>query len=85
MWRLYHFPLCPFSRKLRLALAEKGDPVELRWKGVAAGKFNIDKEAVKTSFDKGGAASSQSTEWSVEHMSGPWGPLSLRGVCDNDM
>jgi glutathione S-transferase len=24
MWRLYQFPLCPFSRKVRLLLAEKG-------------------------------------------------------------
>lgn len=24
MWNLHHFPLCPFSRKVRLALAEKG-------------------------------------------------------------
>ena len=24
MWRLYQYPLCPFSRKVRLALAEKG-------------------------------------------------------------
>ena len=24
MWRLYQFPLCPFSRKVRLQLAEKG-------------------------------------------------------------
>ena len=30
MWQLYHFPLCPFSRKLRLALAEKGVRHELR-------------------------------------------------------
>lgn len=29
MWRLYQFPLCPFSRKLRLLLAEKGVPFEL--------------------------------------------------------
>ena len=30
MWQLYQFPLCPFSRKVRLVLAEKGvayDPV----------------------------------------------------------
>lgn len=27
--RLYHHPLCPFSRKVRLALAEKGLPIEL--------------------------------------------------------
>ncbi|UZK69078.1 glutathione S-transferase family protein [Sphingomonas sp. S1-29] len=30
MWQLYQFPLCPFSRKVRLLLAEKGvgyDPV----------------------------------------------------------
>lgn len=24
MWQLYYFPLCPFSRKVRLALSEKG-------------------------------------------------------------
>jgi len=29
MWRLYQFPLCPFSRKIRLLLAEKGVPFEL--------------------------------------------------------
>ncbi len=32
MLRLYHLPLCPFSRKIRLALAEKGlafEPVEV--------------------------------------------------------
>jgi glutathione S-transferase len=29
MWQLYQFPLCPFSRKVRLMLAEKGVPVEL--------------------------------------------------------
>jgi glutathione S-transferase len=29
MWQLYQFPLCPFSRKVRLLLAEKGVPVEL--------------------------------------------------------
>ena len=32
MWTLYHFPLCPFSRKTRLALSEKEvgfDPVSL--------------------------------------------------------
>lgn len=37
MWRLYQFPLCPFSRKVRLQLAEKGvayDLVrELPWEG----------------------------------------------------
>ena len=30
MWHLYHFPLCPFSRKVRLALSEKGVAYELR-------------------------------------------------------
>ena len=30
MWRLFHFPLCPFSRKLRLFLSEKGIPFELQ-------------------------------------------------------
>lgn len=29
MWTLYHFPLCPFSRKVRIALAEKGVAFEL--------------------------------------------------------
>ena len=30
MWQLYYFPLCPFSRKVRLALSEKGVSYELR-------------------------------------------------------
>ena len=30
MWHLYQFPLCPFSRKVRLALAEKGIACELK-------------------------------------------------------
>lgn len=29
MWRLYQFPLCPFSRKVRLLLNEKGIAYEL--------------------------------------------------------
>ena len=29
MWRLYQFPLCPFSRKLRILLGEKGVAFEL--------------------------------------------------------
>ncbi len=29
MWQLYQFPLCPFSRKLRLLLSEKGVGYEL--------------------------------------------------------
>lgn len=29
MWQLYQYPLCPFSRKVRFALAEKGVPIEL--------------------------------------------------------
>ena len=29
MWQLYQYPLCPFSRKVRFALAEKGVPHEL--------------------------------------------------------
>ncbi|HEX8644145.1 MAG TPA: glutathione S-transferase family protein [Allosphingosinicella sp.] len=29
MWQLYQFPLCPFSRKVRLMLAEKGVSHEL--------------------------------------------------------
>lgn len=30
MWQILHFPLCPFSRKLRLVLSEKGVAYELR-------------------------------------------------------
>ena len=30
MWHLYQFPLCPFSRKVRLLLAEKGIASELK-------------------------------------------------------
>jgi glutathione S-transferase len=37
MWQLYQFPLCPFSRKLRLLMSEKGIAFELRrenpWEG----------------------------------------------------
>jgi len=29
MWQLYQFPLCPFSRKVRLALSEKGIAFDL--------------------------------------------------------
>ncbi|WP_390550919.1 glutathione S-transferase family protein [Qipengyuania sp. MTN3-11] len=29
MWQLHQFPLCPFSRKVRLALGEKNIPFEL--------------------------------------------------------
>jgi glutathione S-transferase len=29
MWQLYQFPLCPFSRKVRLTLTEKGVPHDL--------------------------------------------------------
>src|SRR4028118_1251412 len=29
MWQLYQFPLCPFSRKVRLMLGEKGVAHEL--------------------------------------------------------
>ncbi|MFW2831543.1 glutathione S-transferase family protein [Sphingomonas sp. ID0503] len=29
MWQLYQFPLCPFSRKVRLVLGEKGEPYQL--------------------------------------------------------
>ena len=29
MWKLHQYPLCPFSRKVRFALAEKGVPHEL--------------------------------------------------------
>jgi len=30
MWQLFFFPLCPFSRKVRLALSEKGVGYDLR-------------------------------------------------------
>jgi len=30
MWQLFYFPLCPFSRKVRLALNEKGVSYDLR-------------------------------------------------------
>lgn len=30
MWQLHQFPLCPFSRKVRLLLTEKGIPFELK-------------------------------------------------------
>lgn len=30
MWQVLQFPLCPFSRKVRLVLSEKGVPHELR-------------------------------------------------------
>lgn len=37
MWHLHQFPLCPFSRKVRLLMGEKGIPFELRrenpWEG----------------------------------------------------
>ena len=37
MWHLFQFPLCPFSRKVRLLLSEKGVPFELErenpWEG----------------------------------------------------
>ncbi|MEO5598567.1 MAG: glutathione S-transferase family protein, partial [Novosphingobium sp.] len=37
MWQLYQFPLCPFSRKVRLLLSEKGVGYDLRrespWEG----------------------------------------------------
>jgi glutathione S-transferase len=29
MWQLFHFPLCPFSRKVRLLMSEKGIGYEL--------------------------------------------------------
>jgi glutathione S-transferase len=29
VWQLYHFPLCPFSRKVRLVLSERGIAYEL--------------------------------------------------------
>jgi glutathione S-transferase len=40
MWQLHCFPLCPFSRKVRLALSEKGLPFSLvrenPWEGADA-------------------------------------------------
>ena len=30
MWQLYQFPLCPFSRKVRLLMSEKGIAYELQ-------------------------------------------------------
>lgn len=30
MWLIYQFPLCPFSRKIRLLMSEKNIPYELR-------------------------------------------------------
>ncbi|WP_260926713.1 glutathione S-transferase family protein [Novosphingobium sp. 9] len=37
MWHIYQFPLCPFSRKVRLLMAEKGIAYELQtarpWEG----------------------------------------------------
>lgn len=40
MWHLYQFPLCPFSRKVRLALGEKGVAFQLQrenpWDGTDA-------------------------------------------------
>ena len=30
MWQLFQFPLCPFSRKVRLVLGEKGVAHELQ-------------------------------------------------------
>jgi glutathione S-transferase len=30
MWQIHQFPLCPFSRKVRLMLTEKGVPFELK-------------------------------------------------------
>ena len=29
MWHLYQFPLCPFSRKIRLLMGEKGIAYDL--------------------------------------------------------
>ena len=29
MWQIYQFPLCPFSRKVRLLLSEKGVAYDL--------------------------------------------------------
>ena len=37
MWHIFQFPLCPFSRKVRLLMAEKGIAYELQttrpWEG----------------------------------------------------
>lgn len=40
MWRLYQFPLCPFSRKVRLLLSEKGVGYEL----LRANPWDADEE-----------------------------------------
>ncbi len=38
MWQLYHFPLCPFSRKVRLLLGEKGIAYELERENPGEGR-----------------------------------------------
>ncbi|WEK45829.1 MAG: glutathione S-transferase family protein [Candidatus Andeanibacterium colombiense] len=58
MWQLYQFPLCPFSRKVRLLLSEKGVAYELLrenpWEGRdeflalnAAGRTPVLRDEVK--------------------------------------
>lgn len=50
MWRLYQFPLCPFSRKVRLLLSEKGVAYDLvrenPWE--AREEFGLLNQALKT-------------------------------------
>ena len=50
MWQLYQFPLCPFSRKVRLLMSEKGIPYELwrenPWEGRE--EFLLMNPAVRT-------------------------------------
>ena len=52
MWRLYQFPLCPFSRKVRLLMSEKQvgyelwrenpwDPSDGFWRLNAAGRTPV--------------------------------------------
>ena len=58
MWRLYQFPLCPFSRKVRLLLSEKGvgyelwrenpwEPSEGFWRLNAAGRTPVLEDKAK--------------------------------------
>ena len=39
MWLLHQFPLCPFSRKIRLLLSEKNIPFDLVREGESVGAF----------------------------------------------
>ena len=58
MWRLYQFPLCPFSRKVRLLMSEKGigyelwrenpwEPSEGFWRLNAAGRTPVLEDKAK--------------------------------------